>query len=61
MILAVLDAITFWGLAVCSIALARLAKISLLKAGACVFGIWFAYTGFFVALAMLPKLLMRGT
>jgi hypothetical protein len=54
-ILMALDVMTFWVLGARSIALARLANISVVKAGACVFGIWVAYTGFFIALSVVAK------
>jgi hypothetical protein len=44
-LLALVNALTFWVLAVRSLALARLASISFLKAAIWVFGIWVAYTG----------------
>jgi hypothetical protein len=57
-ILAALNLMTFWLLAARSSALARLSNISWLKAGACVFGVWVAYTGFFVAVGAAFKALM---
>ncbi len=46
-LLALVNVITFWLLAVRSIGLARLASVSLVKAGTWVFGIWAGYTAFF--------------
>lgn len=46
-LLALVNIMTFWLLAVRAIGLARLASVSLVKAGIWVFGIWAAYTAFF--------------
>jgi hypothetical protein len=54
------NVMTFWLLAARSAGLARLAGVSFPKAAACVFGIWLAYTGFFVALGAAAKALMSG-
>jgi len=47
---------TIWLLAVRSIGLARLANISLAKAIAWIFGIWLAYSGFFIAVGALTQM-----
>lgn len=54
-LLGVVNVMTFWLLAVRSIGLARLSRTSIVKAAICVFGIWIAYTGFFIALGMITK------
>lgn len=57
-LLGMVNVMTFWVLAVRAIGLARLSSISLAKAAACVFGVWAAYTGFFIGLAAGFKALM---
>ena len=52
-LLAVVNIMTFWVLAVRAIGLARLSGVSFVKAALWVYGIWAAYTGFFVGLAVL--------
>jgi hypothetical protein len=54
-LLAVVNVMTFWLLAVRGIGLARLSGASIAKAVAWVFGVWVAYTGLFVGLAFLAK------
>ena len=49
-LLGILNVMTFWVLAVRAIGLARLSGASFAKAAAWVFGIWAAYTGFFIGL-----------
>ncbi len=57
-LLSVVNVMTFWVLAVRSVGLARLSNISFGKAAACVFGVWLAYTGFFIGLGAGVKALM---
>jgi hypothetical protein len=57
-LLGVVNVMTFWLLAVRSVGLARLSNISFAKAAACVFGIWLAYTGFFIGLSVAVKAVM---
>jgi hypothetical protein len=52
-LLAAANVMTFWLLTVRAIGLARLSGASLAKAMAWVFGIWAAYTGFFIGLGAL--------
>ena len=54
-LLAVVNVMTFWLLAVRSIGLARLSGASFVKAALWVFGIWAAYTGFLIGLAALAQ------
>ena len=54
-LLALVNVMTFWLLAVRAIGLARLSGASFAKAALWVFGIWAAYTGFFVGLAFLAQ------
>jgi hypothetical protein len=54
-LLAVVNVMTFWLLAVRAIGLARLSGASFVKAALWVFGIWAAYTGFFIGLAVLAQ------
>jgi hypothetical protein len=54
-LLAIVNVMTFWLLAVRASGLARLSGASFGKAAAWVFGIWAAYTGFFVGLAALAQ------
>jgi hypothetical protein len=58
-LLAAVNVMTFWVLAVRAIGLARLSGTSFAKAAAWVFGIWAAYTGFFVGLGLLAKMLFK--
>ena len=57
-LLGAVNVMTFWVLALRAIGLARLSSISFAKAAACVFGVWVAYTGFFIGLAAGFKALM---
>jgi hypothetical protein len=57
-LLSAVNVMSFWVLAVRSIAVARLSSVSFAKAAACVFGVWLAYTGFFIGLAAAVKALM---
>jgi hypothetical protein len=59
-LLGAVNVMTFWLLAARSIGLARLGNISFGKAAACVFGIWLAYTGFFIGLGAAIKAAMSG-
>jgi hypothetical protein len=54
-LLGIANVMTFWLLAVRAIGLARLSGVSFAKAALWVFGIWAAYTGFFVGLGLLVK------
>jgi Yip1 domain len=54
-LLAIVNVMTFWLLAVRAIGLARISGVSFAKAALWVFGIWAAYTGFFVGLGLLLK------
>jgi hypothetical protein len=54
-LLALVNVMTFWLLAVRGIGLARLSGASFAKALAWVFGVWIAYTGLLVGLAYLAK------
>ena len=54
-LLALVNVMTFWLLAVRAVGLARLSGASFGKAAAWVFGIWAAYTGFLVGLGVLAK------
>jgi hypothetical protein len=54
-LLALVNVMTFWLLAVRGIGLARLSGVSFAKALAWVFGVWVAYTGLLVGLAYLAK------
>ena len=58
-LLAIVNVMTFWVLAVRAIGLARLSGASFAKAAAWVFGIWAAYTGFFIGLGLLGKMLFK--
>jgi hypothetical protein len=58
-LLSVLNVMTFWLLAVRAIGLARLSGTSVAKACLWVFGIWGAYTGFFIGLGLLAKKLFE--
>ncbi len=59
-LLAIVNVMTFWLLAVRAIGLARLSGASFAKAALWVFGIWAAYTGFFVGLGVLAKAAFKG-
>jgi hypothetical protein len=54
-LLALVNVMTFWLLAVRGVGLARLSGVSVAKAVAWVFGVWAAYTGLLVGLAYLAK------
>jgi VIT1/CCC1 family predicted Fe2+/Mn2+ transporter len=54
-LLAIVNVMTFWLLAVRAVGLARLSGVSFTKAAVWVFGIWAAYTGCFVGLGLLAK------
>jgi hypothetical protein len=54
-LLALVNVMTFWLLAVRAVGLARLSGASFVKAALWVFGIWAAYTGFFLGLGLLAK------
>jgi hypothetical protein len=54
-LLAVVNVMTFWLLAVRSMGLARLSGVSFAKAALWVFGIWAAYTGFLIGLGALAQ------
>ena len=54
-LLALVNVMTFWLLAVRAVGLARLSGVSFSKAALWVFGVWAAYTGFFVGLGLAAK------
>ena len=54
-LLTVVNVMTFWLLAVRALGVARLSGASFVKAALWVFGVWAAYTGFFVGLGLLAK------
>ena len=58
-LLTVVNVMTFWVLAVRAVGLARLSGASCAKAALWVFGIWAAYTGFFVGLGLLAKMVFK--
>jgi hypothetical protein len=58
-LLAVVNVITFWLLAVRAIGLARLSGASFAKAALWVFGIWATYTGFFIGLGALAQAMFK--
>ncbi len=58
-LLALVNVMTFWLLAVRAVALARLASVSFAKAAAWVFGIWAAYTGLLMGLAYGAQAAMK--
>lgn len=58
-LLTIVNVMTFWLLAVRAVGLARLSGASFAKAALWVFGIWAAYTGFFVGLGLLAKILFK--
>lgn len=57
-LLSTVNVMTFWLLAARSMGLARLSNISFAKAAACVFGVWLAYTGFFIGMGAAFKAIM---
>ena len=58
-LLALVNVMTFWLLAVRAVGLARLSGVSFIKAALWVFGIWAAYTGLLIGLASLAKVAMK--
>jgi hypothetical protein len=58
-LLAIANVMTFWLLAVRAVGLARLSGVSFAKAALWVFGIWAAYTGFFVGLGLLVQMAVK--
>jgi len=58
-VLAVVNVMTFWLLAVRAMGLARLSGASFAKAALWVFGIWAAYTGFFIGLGALAQAVFK--
>ena len=54
-LLTLVNVMTFWVLAVRAIGLARLSGASFAKAALWVFGVWAAYTGFFVGVGLLAQ------
>jgi hypothetical protein len=58
-LLTIVNVMTFWLLTVRAIGLARLSGTSFAKAALWVFGIWAAYTGFFVGLGLLSKMIFK--
>jgi hypothetical protein len=58
-LLTIVNVMTFWVLTLRAIGLARLSGTSLAKAMLWVFGIWAAYTGFFVGLGLLAKMFFK--
>jgi VIT1/CCC1 family predicted Fe2+/Mn2+ transporter len=58
-LLAVVNVMTFWLLAVRAVGLARLSGVSIAKAALWVFGIWAAYTGFLVGLGALAQMAFK--
>jgi hypothetical protein len=58
-LLALANVMTFWLLVVRAVGLARLSSASLVKAALWVFGIWAAYTGFFVGAGLLMKVAFK--
>jgi flagellar biosynthesis protein FlhB len=58
-LLAVVNVMTFWLLAVRSMGLARLSGVSFAKAALWVFGIWAGYTGFLIGLGALAQAALK--
>jgi hypothetical protein len=58
-LLALVNVMTFWLLAVRASGLARLSGVSFTKAALWVFGIWAAYTGFFVGLGLAAQAVFK--
>lgn len=58
-LLAVVNVMTFWLLAVRSIGLARLSGVSFAKAALWVFGIWAGYTGFLIGLGAIAQAALK--
>jgi hypothetical protein len=59
-LLTLVNVTTFWVLALRAIGLARLSSVSFTKAALWVFGIWAAYTGFFIGLRALMRAVFKG-
>jgi len=59
-LLALVNVMTFWVLALRAVGLARLSSVSLTKAALWVFGIWAAYTGFFIGLGVVARSVLKG-
>jgi hypothetical protein len=58
-LMALANIMTIWVLAVRSIGLARLANVSVAKASACIFGIWFAFNGLLVGFGALGQMFVK--
>ena len=58
-LLALVNVTTFWVLALRAIGLARISSVSFTKAALWVFGIWAAYTGFFIGLGVLMRAVFK--
>jgi hypothetical protein len=58
-LLALVNVMTIWILAVRTIGLARLARVSIAKAAVWVVGIWAGYTGLFWGLGMIAQLIAK--
>jgi hypothetical protein len=58
-LLTIVNVMTFWILTVRAIGLARLSGTSFAKAMLWVFGIWAAYTGLFIGVALLLKMVFK--
>jgi hypothetical protein len=58
-LLAAVSVTTIWVLALRAVGLARISGVSFTKAALWVFGIWAGYTGFFVGLGLLMKVVFK--
>jgi hypothetical protein len=58
-LLALVNVTTFWVLALRAIGLARISSVSFTKAALWVFGIWAAYTGFFIGLGVVMRAVLK--
>ena len=58
-LLALVNVMTFWLLAVRAMGLARLTGVSFIKAALWVFGIWAAYTALLIGLASVAKVALK--
>jgi hypothetical protein len=58
-LLALVNVMTFWLLAVRAVGLARLASVSFTKAALWVFGIWATYTGLLIGVAYVAKTALK--
>jgi hypothetical protein len=58
-LLSLVNVMTFWILALRAVGLARLSSVSFTKAAVWVFGIWAAYTGFFIGVGLLLKTVFK--